>query len=664
MVVAINERTRAGVVVRVTSGRLRVAVMATLVSAAATACNPGVAGGGGRPALETLARPSAGAPVQPDTGVAAAPVVSVVGSSTMVRPTFDATGLGSTASLTSARNEFESFQVVVSAGGTTRAGVSVGTNGVADGPLVGPGGTTIPASAVTIYREGYYSVTRPSDGELWQVDPCPSNCRVPDVLIPERDPFYGYDRNAFPVDVPAGEIRVAWVDVLVPKGQAAGDYTGTLSVRSAAGSLGSVTINVRVLNFELPSTSTLRGAFSMNPNKLCPAHDACAGVTNGPWALYAKYAQAALDNRVTITNPGYLAPSGGGLASFRTYAEPLLNGTAPTKLVGARMTDVILNRYEAADMAAWKKEGAAAGFANRISFYCDEMGQDTAKWEALCNDPYLTARNAWNATAVNPDPGRLHVAFTGSKYDLDFARARGYAVAGAITTLIPLVNYMHPNPNYGRYPGQQIDGSQRGIYDSFLKESPEHALWQYPSCMSSGCTDAYTVSPVWTGWPSYHIDQPASEARAMGWHSFSYDVSGDYHFETVMDLSKAWNTCTGSPPTNCQYNEGGNGDGTLFYIGTPARIGGPAGSDVPVESIRLKRIRDGREDYEYLHWLSTNGKDAEARAIATQLFPTMYQSVASQSAIDSARAQLANLVATVDPGEADVAVNVSAPETM
>src|SRR5258707_1095386 len=47
---------------------------------------------------------------------------------------------------------------------------------------------------------------------------------------------------------------------------------------------------------------------------------------------------------------------------------------------------------------------------------------------------------------------------------------------------------------------------------------------------------------------------------------------------------------------------GGNGDGTLFYPGTTSRIGGQ--SDIPIESLRLKIIRDGLQDYEYLHLLS------------------------------------------------------------
>src|SRR5439155_9907289 len=57
---------------------------------------------------------------------------------------------------------------------------------------------------------------------------------------------------------------------------------------------------------------------------------------------------------------------------------------------------------------------------------------------------------------------------------------------------------------------------------------------------------------------------------------------------------------------------GGNGDATLFYPGRPDVIGGH--TDIPVESIRLKRVRDGLEDYEYLVLLARlAGRDAADR---------------------------------------------------
>src|SRR5207248_1384412 len=111
---------------------------------------------------------------------------------------------------------------------------------------------TIPANNVTIYREDYYNVVVASDQEgaagLW-----------PDVLIPAVEPLFGQQRNAFPIDVPAGENRVAWVDVLVPQDAATGTYSGSITV-SGNNFTTSVPVQLTVFNATLPSTATLRSA--------------------------------------------------------------------------------------------------------------------------------------------------------------------------------------------------------------------------------------------------------------------------------------------------------------------------------------------------------------------------------------------------------------------
>ena len=63
-------------------------------------------------------------------------------------------------------------------------------------------------------------------------------------------------------------------------------------------------------------------------------------------------------------------------------------------------------------------------------------------------------------------------------------------------------------------------------------------------------------------------------------------------------------------PWRTQHYFGGNGDGTLYYPGKPSKIGGT--KHVPIESIRLKLLREGMEDYEYLHLLKTMGEEAYA----------------------------------------------------
>jgi hypothetical protein len=155
----------------------------------------------------------------------------------------------------------------------------------------------------------------------------------------------------------------------------------------------------------------------------------------------------------------------------------------------------------------------------------------------------------------------------------------------------------------------------------------------YTSCETEGCSGDDS-DHYFDGWPGYPIDEPASEARAMGWQSFIYRTSGELYYATDYALTTAWTD---------QYRFGGNGDGTLFYPGTPDRVGGT--DPIPIESMRMKLIRDGYQDFEYLSWLEQHGERAAALNIAKALFPKLYHSNVTDAALQAARAKLAALIA-------------------
>jgi hypothetical protein len=129
-------------------------------------------------------------------------------------------------------------------------------------------------------------------------------------------------------------------------------------------------------------------------------------------------------------------------------------------------------------------------------------------------------------------------------------------------------------------------------------------LWWYQSCASHGC-DVVGGEPF-TGWPSYVVDASPVAHRIMPWLAWSFDVGGELYYNTVEAYGRS------NDPWSDLHLHGGNGDGTLFYPGTPARVGGKR--HLPIESLRLKLIREGLEDYEYLALLSRS--DAGGAALA------------------------------------------------
>jgi hypothetical protein len=283
------------------------------------------------------------------------------------------------------------------------------------------------------------------------------------------------------------------------------------------------------------------------------------------------------------------------------------------------------------DAAAWSSFFRPRGWFERLFQYtCDEPPL-TCAWRDI---PGIAAA----AKAADPE---LRTLVTTTIQEAD-----DWGVTSSIDLLVPVINYLDDKSG-------EFAGDQRAKYDAFAAQ-PRHEVWSYQSCMSHGCGGTVNFgSPsssdqYFTGWPSYMIDASAPRNRAMQWLAFRHRLAGELYYETAMAY-------THSPWTN-QWDFSGNGDGTLFYPGTPSRIGGA--THVPVASIRLKMIREGMEDYEYLALLSRLGGDAEAREIATALFPRAFQTEVSPARLMEARAALAAAIVArsggIDPGPAPV----------
>ncbi len=539
------------------------------------------------------------APLLFPAGVRAATVWTAT-SMEKIRPSAAARDAAS-AHVSAARNEFESIQIAV-----TGAASNVSATAT---DLAGPGGAV---AAPRLYREALIDCPNASglDGGTgtW-----------PDALVPDTDEFFGEKRNAFPFSVPAGETRAIWVEVFVPAGTAAGDYAGSVHVTWDGGDA-TVPVTLTVWPFTLPATSTLRSAFGFSYGGIPAGHGLSVGDDFS--ALRARYGALALDHRITLS---HVDDGNTSTDHFAAFYGPLLDGTAPTRLAGARMTAIELM----GDPSAWSTAFHARGWFDRLFHYtCDEPPL-TCAWSAIPS-------RAQSLAAADPN---LRTLVTTT---IQEANANG--VTSSIDLIVPVINDLDDKP------GSQFSGDQRGSYDAFLAASPLREVWSYQSCMSHGCGGTVNVGNpsasdlYYSGWPSYMIDATPVRNRAMQWLLFRYRVTGELYYETTYAYGQgAW--------TN-QWAFSGNGDGTLFYPGTPAQIGGT--THVPVASIRMKLIREGMEDYEYLALLSRLGGEADARAIADALFPHPYETSASSDQLLSAREQLAQKIISLtggsDPG--------------
>ena len=160
-------------------------------------------------------------------------------------------------------------------------------------------------------------------------------------------------------------------------------------------------------------------------------------------------------------------------------------------------------------------------------------------------------------------------------------------------------------------------------------------LWWYQSCASHGCD--IVGGEYFRGWPSYVIDNGGIANRIMSWLTWKYDVQGEFYYninEAYSRKTDAWTDI---------YLFGGNGDGTLVYPGRPRTIGGK--TDIPIESIRLKLIRESLEDYEYLFLLSKYSGPAAAASFVDRLVTNAYTYERDPEKFYEVRRKIGELVA-------------------
>jgi len=496
---------------------------------------------------------------------AAGPVeVGVASALEKLRPG-DPAPAARTVDLVAARGECESAQIGVRA---TRglAGLSARA-----APLRGAAG--IP---VALYRVATVRLARPSgpDGEAGE---------WPDPLVPVRDPWFGEARSAFPVEVGRGRLQSIWVEICVPESAPPGSYAGEVRLSERGRPLAAVPIGLRVWPFALPRTGGFAAAFGLSTRLGTRA----LGV-DGDREVARALAAAALRHRVTpfvlSANPpdGTCTARACSLDWSRYDAEvgPVLDGTLVPGARGAfaevRIAAAVWDGPEEdllATLHAWRRHFDARGWSDRLRLY----------------------------TLDEPRPDQLGELARRARLSRA-ARIPVFATTLPSPRLDALVDEYAPNlvlvPEGGRR---------------------QHLSWSYASCMSHGCGEIPESAPLraamraeFAGWPGYEIDRPGAAARAVPLLGFRRGLEGELYY----DMLHAW---TGDPWTDVRAFAG-NGDGTLLYPGRPEALGGKR--PFPVESIRLKIIRDALEDVELFRAARAAGERRLADRLLARLVPS------------------------------------------
>ena len=512
-----------------------------------------------------------------------------------VRPMDDSPSRSSQAvDLFAGRNEFEPFQIVLRADSRNVENVDVQIS-----DLLGPSGHSIQNGNITIYLERYVKVQVASsvDGEAGE---------WPDPLIPRVDRYSGERRNAFPFTVNRGRNQPLWIEIFVPPNTVPGTYSGRAIVTSPGLPEITVPITLRVWNFSLPSSSTLKSSFGLSGITALKQHRGRYTTDNDLDSITYQYAKAALWHRVSIHGGAMAAPpfSANGRIDWARYDRevgPFLDGTVFAEnepLFGARASSVDLRTHRGADSdekkvsywREWVKHFSEKGWLDRLFYYVwDEPPSQSF--------PEVAAR----ASVARRVDARIRNLVTASFDE---------SLKDVVDVWVPLINCLDAKPEYPDYCERTVP---RDAYRAELRQGK--SLWWYQSCASHGCK--LSRGEYFRGWPSYVVDVAPMANRIMPWLAWKYKVEGELYFSMNEAFSQD------RDPWEHIYMFGGNGDGTLFYPGRPRHIGGT--TDIPIESIRLKLIREGLEDYEYLALLADRGLLDAADGAVTRMATAVYQ---------------------------------------
>ena len=159
----------------------------------------------------------------------------------------------------------------------------------------------------------------------------------------------------------------------------------------------------------------------------------------------------------------------------------------------------------------------------------------------------------------------------------------------------------------------------------------KYRAWQIPAKLATGkqvWSYAAGISP--NDVPSWLLDYDLIHFRIPAWLNYRHGQTGLLFWTTAY-----WQT--GDPWTNTSTDsDGANLGGTLFYPGD--KVGAP---NAAIPSARLKAIRDGLEDYDYLALLASLGDPGFAASLAATLAPAWDNWNHDPGALASAREQAA-----------------------
>lgn len=519
--------------------------------------------------------------------------------------------------LGAARNEWVSFQILF------RSDSALSGVNLQAADLVGPGGTILAGTDTRLYREHQLHLeTGTYRNDHFKPD------WYPDPLIPFRNPLTGKKLvgariGAAPFDSPANETHGFWVDIYVPTNAPAGVYRGVYRVTNDPGNARDIPVSLTVWDFALPQTPTLVTAFgsprlrnyyrdrAKNENEPEPAD----------WSSVDRQcAEMLSENCINATPPDeMLTPKRQPDGSFEI----------PSREVHALREFIDLyhvNALQTPHPSSVVKDSDAER---------DILRAWLAAFDRAAKE--LDRPGIVFFTYLRDEPNTLE--------DYRYVQKWGHAVREAKSVVkVLVVEQTWTAPGQGG-----ADSAWGDLYGDVDIWCPLFSLHRQESAAKRQALGetVWTYTALCQGKPTpwWHIDFPLLNYRVPAWMAWHDGIKGLLYWGGMSYWRQSKDPWTEAPfyTGNGQPQQGNkgiifNGEGSLVY---PARA---VGYDGIVPTIRLKALRDGIEDYEYLAMLRRLGKVDQAREVVRSLTTSFFQWNKDPQAYEQARARLASMI--------------------
>ena len=421
------------------------------------------------------------------------------------------------------------------------------------------------------------------------------------------------------IDLPANETHGFWIDVFVWPGAPAEPVDIIPVVEAEGMEAQRLRVKFTIFDFALPDVPTMQTELGSPAARMEGYYKQRAkdGKEQAPtsWPeIYGQCAQLCADHRINAApHIDLLWPTPQKDGSFRIRPDRVVelakfidkyhvNAVCVPNIANNACKDPVAENDK---LRAWLKAYDVA--AEQIK---KQIGRDVTFYAYLIDEPndakaYEFTRK-WGK-AIRDAKSVVKVMVTEQPQPQDTKWGDLY---GAVDIWCPLMALFEPGP--------AADRQKLG-----------ETIWAY-----TALTQGKQPSPWWL------IDYPLFNYRVTSWIAWRYRVRGLLYWGGMAywnEVADPW-----TDPWTYGHKESSkaawNGEGVLVY---PA---GQVGFDGIVPSIRLKALRDGIQDYEYLAICERLGLADEADKIVAPLIDSWFKWNPDPFAYDAARAKLAALI--------------------